>query len=210
MPIPGMAVARSVRSNGIAFIHRVADSALGSARGADGAIAAAHAIEPKLLPVASAQVNDLHAFLQRPIVWANDMNCFAKASVSARHVNEVLGRGLTPVDDAFHAAIAILPAPPTANGWSFHAGVVVQDAKRGPVVIDHLTDAAQSSPMPLAEWGRTYGVALDDIRVVSPWAGTAGVKGDLTDAGTWKWIREALPETWGNARKYGVQVERTG
>lgn len=203
-------MAASVRANGIGFIQRVAGSAGGVAKQMPEAVANARHIEPTILPATAQQLDDLNKFLAKPIVWANDMNCFAKANVSTRHINEVLGRGLTPVDDAYHAGIAILPAPPTANGWSFHAGVVVRDEQRGLVVIDHLTPAAQKQPLELEAWGKTYGVPLEKIRVVTPWSGTAGVMSESTPAASWSWIKNALTKTWNEADTYNVTVGSNG
>lgn len=203
MPVPGEAVRGIVRDVGKSFIGRVAASGERAAAAAAGDVANAHALKVSVLPMSTENMTAFNAFLRKPIVWANDMNCFAKASVSARHINMVGGRGLTPAETAMDAAIAILPAPPSARNWSFHAGVVVRDESSGLHVIDHLTSAR---PMPFERWARTYGVKPEDARIVSPFAGTAGVKGTMTDEATWKWIGSALQDTWDGARKYRVQV----
>lgn len=201
MAIPGDRIAASARASAVALIERISGSAGASAAGAAGAIDNAHTIVPNILRSTDAQVADFNRFLQHPVVWANDMNCYARASVGARHINEVLGHGLSPTDDAFNAAIAILEAPPN-RGWSFHAGVAMRDSAGDVKVIDHLT---RSEPMLLEDWARTYGVEADKTFLVSPWAGSK-VKSNTADAGTWRWIDDALTSTWERPTRWGVDV----
>jgi hypothetical protein len=205
MAVAGETLLASARSSAMAFVRRVAGDGHAAAAAMPDALATAHTIKPTLIPMSGAQIDDFNAFLQHTVVWENDMNCFARASLGARHVNEVLGHGLTPADDAFNAAVAILEAPP-GRGWSFHAGIAVKDEHGETWIIDHLTDDA---PNRLKDWSDAYGVSKENTYVVSPFAGSK-VKSNTTDPQTWSWIERALNGTWKHPAKYGVQVRGWG
>lgn len=205
MAVPGEIVHASTRTAAIEFIRRMANSARGSLAAApSGAVARAGGLNVKLVEMARAQADDFARFLHHPVVWGDDMICYGRASVGARLINEVGGRGLGPTEDSLTAAVAILRAPPSATHWSFHAGIAVKP-QGGPVhIIDPYT---RSGLIPIDKWAKTYGRTGAEIEIVSPFAGSR-VNNSTTTAGTWSWIEQALTKTWKQADNYDVEVMR--
>ncbi len=162
-------------------------------------------LEPEIVPITK-EMYDAHAkYLKGLVVWKNDHNCLARASLGVEHINRVHGIGDVASTKQAAAALAIIRKednPSLSNAdWPFHAGVAVMPkGAREPMIIDYL---GNQQPKPLSEWARYYSAdpAKIDIRpVFGSWKTDAPnlCPGDFGYVGpaSFGWMEENLNATW--------------
>ena len=136
---------------------------------------------PRLIPLNSSDASRAVAAIDGMFAPVDDELCFGRGILGAARVQELQAGGIAGVNDAMHAATAIVHTSHADTGWYFHSAPAIELADgSGLHIVDRLQSKGSTGLMTVDDWARSVGRTAADVHIQHPLDNVPMPPGSLT------------------------------